>query len=136
MTLPAQPDYDPGKGTSTGRRGPKRRSRPPVRLYSSTITLQQALAASRAMTRAAGDSQTPPDDGCGNSDNDSDDSSPAKCVHVNPQDYEALTLPWSYISKMLRGALGMDHATYRDHTGTRRGYQPSHNTPTDGCMSR
>ena len=56
---------------------------------------------------------------------------PAKRVHASPEDYDALHLPWNYIAKVLRGLLGMNHATYRDETGTRRGYQPSHTTPPD-----
>ena len=130
-----QPDYDPGEGTSTGkRRGSKRTSRPPARLDPSTVSvesLRQALAASRAQTRAAGDSQTQQEGDCGGHDGDSDDGAPAKRVHVSPEDYDALHLPWNYIAKVLRGLLGMNHATYRDETGTRRGYQPSHATPTD-----
>ena len=36
-----------------------------------------------------------------------------------------------FLQQLLVFALQMDHATYRDQTGTGRGYQPAHNTPSD-----
>ena len=131
LSIPAPTEEDDDDNTTSGRRGSKRRTRPPKRLHTEVVSaedLRKALAASRL---EAGDGQQPDDTTGDDPAHGLDGSSPAKRVHASEEDYAALHLPWNYISKVLRGTLGMDHATYRDQSGTRRGYQPAHNTPND-----